>query len=446
MFDTVIRGGMVVTDDDVFPSDVAIERGCIADIGLDLPGGRHEIDARGSHVLPGVVDVHLHFNEPGHESWEGAATGSRAFAAGGGTLFFDMPLNSVPCTIDAHQFDRKRDALAATSLTDFGLWGGLTPQSVDQMDELAERGAVGFKAFMCDSGLPEFPRADDETLFAGMKSAARLDLPVAVHAESEELTRKLARQYGTADPQSFLASRPIEAELEAIGRALEIARATRARLHLVHVSSGRGVVLASQARATGVRVTIETCPHYLFFTADDLERLGALVKCAPPLRDAGEQAALWSSLLDGTIDIVASDHSPSEPSMKQCAFGSAWGGIAGVQSTLPVLLERGMHDRGLTLQRIVSLLSLKPVSRFSIERKGAFIRGYDADLVIVDLNASSRLRAEDLLQRHRISPYVGERFRGTVRRTIRGGETIVENGRVVAHSKGRFVRPGLRQS
>jgi len=437
---------MIVTAEAVAPVDVAVADRVIAEIGPELPAGRQEIDARGLHVFPGVIDVHLHFNEPGHESWEGAATGSRALAAGGGTLFFDMPLNSVPCTLDARQFDRKREALAAASLTDFGLWGGLTPQNIRQMDELANRGVVGFKAFMCDSGLPEFPRADDETLLAGMKVAARLGLPVAVHAESDEMTRKLARDHGTADARSFLASRPIEAELDAITRALDMARATGARLHIVHVSCGRGVVLASEARAAGVDVSIETCPHYLFFTADDLERLGTLVKCAPPLRDGGEQAALWSSLLEGAIDIVASDHSPSEPSMKQCAFGAAWGGIGGVQSTLPVLLDRGLHQKGLTLQRILSLLAGYPAERFRIERKGALTPGYDADLVLVDLNAASRLRAEDLLQRHPLSPYVGESFRGTVRRTIRGGETIVENGRVVSTTRGRFVRPGPGQS
>jgi allantoinase len=440
--DLVIRGGIVVAGDAPHRADVAISDRVISAIGIDLPGGHQEIDADGLHVFPGVIDVHLHFNEPGHESWEGAATGSRALAAGGGTLFFDMPLNSVPCTLDAREFDRKRTALASASVTDFALWGGLTPQSVGQMGELADRGVIGFKAFMCDSGLPEFPRADDATLIRGMEVAARLGLPVAVHAESEELTRALAARHGTASPEAFLASRPMAAELEAIARALEIARATGARLHLVHVSSGRGVVLAREARSTGVDVSIETCPHYLWFTADDLARLGTLVKCAPPLRNADEQDALWATLLDGSVDIVASDHSPSEPSMKQCAFGAAWGGIAGVQSTLPVLLDRGHHARHLPLSRIGALLAGNPAERFRIARKGVLQVGYDADIALVDLGAESSLRAEELLQRHPLSPYVGETFRGAVRRTLRGGATIVENGRVVAESRGTFVRPG----
>jgi allantoinase len=442
MTDAVVRGGHVVTTGGVIQADVAIEDGRIAAIGHDLPGADIEIDAEGLHVLPGIVDVHLHFNEPGHESWEGAATGSRALAAGGGTVFFDMPLNSVPCTLDGREFDRKRRALEAASLTDFGLWGGLTPQNVSTMEELAHRGAVGFKAFMCDSGLPEFPRADDETLTAGMEVAARVDLPVAVHAESDAMTRALAAQHGTADIHAFLASRPIEAELEAIGRALEIARTTKARLHIVHVSSGRGVLMAAEARAAGIDVSIETCPHYLYFTATDLERLGTLVKCAPPLRDAGDQSALWQTITDGHVDIVASDHSPAEPGMKECAFAKAWGGVAGVQSTLPILIDRGYHVRGVSLQRIAALVSGTPAKRFRIERKGDLTVGYDADLVLVDINASAMLTATELLQRHPLSPYVGATFRCVVHRTIRRGETIVANGRVVSNSRGHFVRPG----
>ena len=195
-------------------------------------------------MLPGVIDVHLHFNEPGRTEWEGAATGSRALAAGGGTLFFDMPLNSTPCTVNAREFDRKRAALETSSITDFGLWGGLVPGSVPDMAEMADRGVVGFKAFMCDSGLPEFPRADDVTLLDGLREAARLGRPVAVHAESEELTRGLAERITSRTARAFLDSRPVLAELEAIQRALLLAKEARAPLHIVHVSSGRGVALA----------------------------------------------------------------------------------------------------------------------------------------------------------------------------------------------------------
>ena len=422
-------------------ADVAIEDGRIREVSPDIAGGRLEIDARGLLVMPGVIDVHLHFNEPGRTDWEGGATGSRALAAGGGTLFFDMPLNSTPCTVNVREFDRKRAALEASSITDFALWGGLVPGAVADMADMAERGVVGFKAFMCNSGLPEFPRADDVTLLDGLREAARLDRPVAVHAESEELTRGLAERMTARTARAFLDSRPVVAELEAIQRALLLATEAHARLHIVHVSSGRGVAMAAEARARGVDVSIETCPHYLFFTEDDVERLGAVAKCAPPLRRADEQLALWDELMRGRVDIVASDHSPAPPSMKSGDFVSAWGGIGGVQSTLAVLLERGCHERALPLERITSLVAAEPARRFGIRGKGSLAVGSDADLALVDLERRFTLAAGDLHQRHTLSPYLGSSFRGSVRRTIRRGETIFADGRITAASGGRLVRP-----
>ncbi len=439
----VVRGGTLVVEG-LPQADIAIEDGKIVAIGPELPGAAQEIDASGLHVFPGLIDVHLHFNEPGRTEWEGAATGSRALAAGGGTLFFDMPLNSTPCTVNAEAFDRKRAALEASSIADFGLWGGLIPDNISEMPELAERGVVGFKAFLCDSGLPEFPRADDFTLYEGLREAARLGLPVAVHAESQEITQGLARKIGPEDGgavQAFLASRPVIAELEAIQRATLLAREAGAKLHIVHVSSGRGVAVAAEARARGADISIETCPHYLFFTEEDVERLGAVAKCAPPLRDLGEQNALWAQLLGGTVDIVASDHSPAPPEMKTGNFAKAWGGIAGVQSTLAVLLERGYHCRKMPLHHIASLVASEPARRFRIPSKGAIAIGMDADLALVDISRANQLQREHLKQRHALSPYIGSAFRGVVVRTIRRGEIIFESGAIVATGKGKFVRP-----
>lgn len=437
MPDLVVRGDT---------EDIAIEDGKIVAIGPDLPGAAEEIDARGLYVFPGLIDVHLHFNEPGRTDWEGAATGSRALAAGGGTLFFDMPLNSTPCTVNVEAFDRKHAALLKSSITDFALWGGLIPGNVSEMAALADRGVVGFKAFLCDSGLPEFPRADDFTLFEGLREAARLGLPVAVHAESQEITQGLSQKIAPQDRgsvQAFLASRPVIAELEAIQRATLLAREAGAKLHIVHVSSGRGVALAAEARAQGADVSIETCPHYLLFTEDDVERLGAVAKCAPPLRNAMEQEGLWEQLMRETVDIVASDHSPAPPEMKSGDFGRAWGGIAGVQSTLPVLIDRGYHCRQLSLERISSLIAAEPARRFRIQSKGSIAIGMDADLAIVDVFRSARLQPEHLMQRHALSPYLGSTFRGGVIRTIRRGETIFSAGEITARSGGKFVRPSL---
>jgi len=352
-----------------------------------------------------------------------------------------MPLNSTPCCVSARDVDRKREALERASITDFGLWGGLVPGAVGEMADMAERGVVGFKAFMCDSGLPEFPRADDETLRDGMAEAARLHLPVAVHAESQEITQSLSGRMRGRDVRHFLESRPVAAETEAIGRALELARETGASLHIVHVSTGRGVSLAADARARGVDVSIETCPHYLSFTEADVEHLGTIAKCAPPLRAVEHHDALWNTLMTGHVDIVASDHSPTEPSMKAGDFISAWGGIAGVQSTLPVLLDRGHHERRLPLERIAELIAATPARRFRIERKGTIALGNDADLVLIDPAASFTLQRDHLQQRHKASPYVGETFRGMVRATMRRGETIFMDGQINAGGGGRFVRP-----
>src|SRR5260370_1423511 len=358
-----------------------------------------------------------------------------------------MPLKYAPCTGDAVGFDGKRRAVEQSSVTDFGLWGGIIPGNRDCREELAEHGVVGFKAFLCSSGLPEFPRADDLTLYEGMRVAAAHGLPVSVHAESEEivsgLTRRI-REAGGSDIRGFLASRPVLAEVEAIQRAALLAREAGAWLHIVHISSGRGVAAALDARARGTNLTIETCTHYLFFTEEDMVRLGAAAKCAPPLRPVAEADALWQHVLDGDVDMIASDHSPSSPDLKCDAdFFRVWGGIAGVQSRLSVLLEGGPHQRGLTLPAIAQLAAETPARRFRIRGKGEIAAGCDADLTLVDLPRVSTLAQSDLHQRHPLTPYAGRTFRGTVRQTLLRGRTIFRDGQIVGGPPGRFVQPRI---
>lgn len=441
MSDVVVRGGTLVRPDGRVKADIRVLEGRIVEIGPELKVASREIDATGLHVFPGLIDAHVHFNEPGRTEWEGAASGSRALAAGGGTLCFDMPLNSTPCTTTPEAVDAKRAALEAACVTDFALWGGLIPGSVNQMAAMAGRGVIGFKAFMCDSGLPEFPFADDTTLRDGMREAARLGLVVAVHAESEEITRTLAGAAGST-AADFLQSRPVQAEIDAIARAVDLAGETGAKLHIVHVSTGGGVAKAAEGRARGVDVSVETCPHYLFFTEDDLDTIGVAVKCAPPLRHPDEHAMLWGEVLDGRVDFIASDHSPTDPSLKIAGdFRASWGGVAGVQSTLAVLLERGLDGRRLRFEHISALIAAHPAARFRIPSKGALLVGNDADLLLLDPSGSYTLDAANLLQRHKMSPYVGFEFTGVVRRTMRRGETIFLDGKIVAESNGRFVRP-----
>ncbi|MEA2511624.1 MAG: allantoinase, partial [Thermomicrobiales bacterium] len=359
-YDLLIRNGIVVTEAGVGMADVAVVDGAIVEVEPELVGtGREEIDATGLHVFPGVIDAHVHFNEPGRTDWEGWASGTRAAAAGGGTCVFEMPLNAHPPTLDAASFEAKRAAAEAQAVTDFALWGGLVPGNRDHLPELAESGAIGFKAFMSQSGTDDFPAADDLTLVEGMATAAELGKIVAVHAESDSLTSRLAARAvaeGRTSVRDYLASRPVLAEVEAIGRAILFAEETGCALHVVHVSSGAGVALIAAARTRGIDVSCETCPHYLIFTEEDVERLGAVAKCAPPIRSAAEREALWSSLLAGDISIVASDHSPSPPDLKEGAdFFRIWGGISGCQSTLSAMLSEGYHARGVPLSVVAAV-------------------------------------------------------------------------------------------
>ncbi len=445
-FDLLIRRASVVTESAINRMDIGIAWGRIAALGPELSGSAREtIDASGLHAFPGLIDSHVHFNEPGRAHWEGFDSGSRALAAGGGTLFFDMPLNSTPPTIDAASFDRKLAAAQANSLVDFAFWGGLVPGNVQHMEALSERGVVGFKAFMADSGIEDFPRADEVTLRAGMRQAARLGKIVAVHAESEEMIRSKTDQLlsaGSSSARDYLDSRPIPAELDAIGRALDMAGESGCALHIVHVSCGAGVALVASARKQGVNVTCETCPHYLTLTEEDVFRLGAVAKSAPPLRAKPAQDSLWEYLRSDQITTVGSDHSPSPPELKTGTnFFRVWGGISGIQHTLPLLLTEGHVQRNVVLPIIARLTSFNVAERFALPAaKGRIGLQAEADFALVDLGLSSEVRAGDLLCRHPQTPYIGRTLTGKVVRTILRGQTVCLDGKIVSQPMGRLVR------
>jgi allantoinase len=431
-FDLLVRGD---------EQDFGVSEGKIVAFGKDLSGSaRSEIDARGLTLFPGVIDAHVHFNEPGRTDWEGFATGSRAAAAGGTTTVFEMPLNAHPPTTNRESFELKRAAAETSSVVDFGLWGGLVPGNLDDLEALRECGVVGLKAFMCNSGIGDFAHVDTPTLRAGMRRAAKLDLLVAVHAESEEMTSALTGAARAADKtgvRDYLNSRPIAAELEAIRIAIDLATETGCRLHIVHVSSGSGVALVAEARARKIDVTCETCPHYLVLTDEDMEQLGAVAKCAPPLRSRDEQGRLRDHLAD--IATIGSDHSPSPPEMKQRDnFFDVWGGISGCQHLLPLLI-----DAEISPDEIRRLTSADVAARFRIREKGGLAIGNDADFTLVDLNATEMVNAESLYYRHKQSPYVGRTLRNRVRHTFLRGQMIYEDGNFAARPTGKLVRPNL---
>ena len=450
-FDLLIRGADVVGTGEPRRLDVGVDDGRIAELGPELGGSaREQIDAAGLHLLPGVIDAHVHLNEPGRTDWEGFETGTRALAAGGVTAAIDMPLNARPPTVTAAAFDQKRSRLERGALVDVALWGGLVPGGVEAMDELAARGVVGFKAFMCASGTEDFSFVDDLTLYEGMSRAARLGLPVAVHAESQAITAGLAqraRLAGRTAMRDYLESRPAVAELQAIARAISLAEAAGCSLHIVHVSTGRGVAQVAAARERGVDVSCETCPHYLVLTDEDAEALGPVAKCAPPLRIGDEGEALWRALSDGTLPMVASDHSPAPWSLKESTDAFAvWGGISGAQTMLVLLLGEGHRARGLPLEIIARATSGYVAERFRLPRKGRIEPGADADLVLVDLSVQARLSADELHYRHRHSPFVGRRLRARVVRTLVRGRTVFAGDQIVGPPAGRLLIPAAERT
>ncbi len=423
----IIRGGTVVTSRGVEKADVAIAGDQIAAVGLNLTDDGEEIEASGLHVFPGGIDSHVHFNEPGRTEWEDIAHGSAALAAGGYTSFIDMPLNNLPVTTDVAAFDLKLEAMKRSSKVDFGLWGGLVPGNLDRLEPLIRRGVMGFKAFMCPSGIDEFPACDTVTLREGMARIAELGSILLVHAEDPS---RLGTPAGTS-ARDFIWSRPADAELEAISLAIDMAGAAGCRLHIVHVSTASGAEIISEAQQRGIDVSGETCPHYLLYVEDDMERLGGIAKCAPPFRTAVDRERLRRMLRDGRLPMVVSDHSPSTLALKQGDdFFKVWGGISGCQTTRRLLLA----NTDLELESIAAVTATNVAARFGLTGKGDIAPGFDADLWLVDLSDDAVVRREDLLYRNPFSPHEGQRIRGrTVTTLVRGGAAVAQ-----------FIRPAAR--
>lgn len=449
--DIIIADGLIVTPEATFEGSLGITDGRIAAISGSRLDGHEVIDARGRVVLPGAVDLHVHFNEPGRTHWEGWGPGSRAAAAGGVTTVVEMPLNAVPPTTAVAALEAKVAAARGQSVVDFALWGGLVTDNLEHLAGLAGAGVIGFKAFMSHSSTEEFTHVEDGLLYEGLHRLRGLGYFLAVHAESNSITQdRMARlrAQGRRDRRAWGEGRPPVAELEAIHRALFLAREAGCRLHIVHVSIPEGVEAVRQARTAGQSVTVETCGHYLALTEEDLLRLGPVAKCAPPLRDAARQRGLWEAVQAGHIDCITSDHSPCPTEDKvrgEDDIWEAWGGITGIQTLLPLLLTEGVHRRGLPLDRFAALLATNPAKIAGLwPRKGEIRVGADADLLLVDLERTWRVEQQWLKSRHRHSPFVGWEMKGWIARVLLRGRTVALNTEVVGDPAGSWLRPERR--
>jgi allantoinase len=421
-----VRGGQIVV---VEPYDTQIGAAASVELAAD------EV------LLPGLVDTHVHINEPGRTDWEGFATATRAAAAGGITTLIDMPLNSVPATVSVDALHAKRAAAAGQCHVDVGFWGGAIPGNEDQRGPLQQAGVFGFKCFTVDSGVAEFPPLDQTELERAMRQAAGLGFLLIVHAEDAAVLRAAPPAAGR-DYGSFLRSRPAAAELAAITRIIALARSTGARAHLLHLSAADALPAIAAARRDGLAVTAETCPHYLALAAEDVPDGGTQFKCCPPIREHANAGQLWAALRAGTIDCVVSDHSPCPPALKQLEqgdFGTAWGGISSLQLALPVLWSQA-RARGLSLADVARWVAAAPARLAGLTRKGRIAPGCDADLVAFAPDQDFQVRPELLWHRHRLTPYTGQTLHGVVRRTwLRG--SVVPGGELVsgAEPAGRLL-------
>ncbi|MDF1602860.1 allantoinase AllB [Nocardioides sp. YIM 152315] len=435
----VVRARRAIIGDAEVGAAVGVAAGRIVSItAYDAPpaAGRTVDLADDEVLLPGLVDTHVHVNEPGRTAWEGFASATRAAAAGGVTTIVDMPLNSVPPTTTLDHLRAKQRAAQGQVAVDVGFWGGAVPGNLPDLAQLHDAGVLGFKCFLLDSGVDEFGHLDPDEFGRAMRETARLGALLVVHAEDAGELQPAAldgRRYA-----GFLASRPQAAERSAIAQVVARAEATGGRAHIVHLSAAEALPVLREARAAGVDVSVETCPHYLTFDAEDIEDGATELKCCPPIREAANREALWTALAAREIDLVVSDHSPCTPDLKRRGdgdFAHAWGGIASIQLGLPVVWTEA-RARGLPLSDVVRWMATAPADRVGLRRKGRIAVGADADLVRFAPAEEFTVEPARLHHRNPVSAYAGRRLAGVVRETWLRGEPVGESPR------GQLLRRG----
>ena len=445
--DLIIRSRRAVMPETVSPASVHIRDGRIAALGGwdEVPSEIPLVDVGDAIMMPGLVDAHVHVNEPGRADWEGFATATRAAAAGGITTLVDMPLNSIPPTTTLAAFNEKLRAARGKCSIDAAFWGGVVPGNTNELEPLLDAGVRGFKCFLIPSGVEEFPHVTENDLLEAMPELARLKSVLLVHAEVPEPIENAAVEKKKGNPQeyrTFLKSRPRAAENEAVELMIRLCRQTGARVHIVHHSSSDVLPQIKAARAEGLPLTIETCPHYLTFAAEEIPDGATEFKCCPPVRERENREKLWAALADGTIEMIVSDHSPCTPDLKSLETGdflAAWGGIAALQFSLPVMWTN-VQKRGFGLRELTRWMSAAPAKLAGLDRrKGKIAVGYDADIVIFQPEKEFKVVPEIIEFKNKLTPYAGMNLRGVVEATYVRGVKVFEQGKFAANPNGALL-------
>lgn len=440
----VVRGERVMLPDGERAATVHVRDGRIVGIGShgDRVAGVPVLDAGSLVVLPGLVDTHVHINDPGREDWEGFEHATRSAAAGGITTLVDMPLNSIPATTTVEGLNAKRRAAEGRCFVDVGFWGGVVPGNADDLDPLARAGVLGFKCFLTPSGVDEFANVAESDLREAMPVLTGLGLPLLVHAE---WPAGLRTPEAGSDPRKYstwLDSRPAASEQAAVDLMIRLAREFGTRVHIVHLASADALPALAAARSRGVTITVETCPHYLTFCAEEIADGATALKCAPPIRSRDHRERLWKALESGAIDLVATDHSPAPPGLKHLDDGDflqAWGGIASLQLSLSAVWT-GASTRQVPMIRLPRWLSELPARLAGLDRsKGEIAPGFDADFVFWDPDQWTVVDAKALYHRHHVTPYDGARLRGHVVTTILRGQVVFDEGKRLNGPHGRML-------